>query len=211
MLQQQLQARAGAEKPREVRGAGEQEEQRLGKGGTTSLAHISNLWAATLLSIPQITSTRPQGRTVASFLSKSVSVHHVTHTGKKKKTNYSSHCLQDFHLLIILLYSPLIFVVCLLDRPGLFEVIGVDISCAVFTQTMWEEHCHNWALRQCHFSPLHQKGGAGDSGEELENSKTESCCPGKCQEIKLIMGLLMQQHFLEWEACTLEIQESQGK
>lgn len=130
---------------------------------------------------------------------------------KKKKTNYSSHCLQDFHLLIILLYFPPTFAVCLLDRPGLVEVVGVDISCAVFTQTMWEEHCHNWALRQCHFSPLHQKGGAGDSGEELENSKTESCCPGKCQEIKLIMGLLMQQHFLEWEACTLEIQESQGK
>lgn len=54
------------------------------KGGTTSFAHTSNLWGATLLFIPQMTSARPQEAQWQCSLQICISLPHVSHTQEKK-------------------------------------------------------------------------------------------------------------------------------
>lgn len=63
------------------------------------------------------------GSTVAVFPPKSSSVHLTSDIQDKK--NDKLYCLQDFHLLIILLSFPPTFAVCLLDWASLFRAVGL--------------------------------------------------------------------------------------
>lgn len=103
------------------------------KGGTTCFAHTSSLQGATLLFIPQITFARAQEEQwQCSLQNLHPSTARLAHT-KKEKTHRSSYCLQDFHLLIILLYSPPTFVFVCLTGQVYSGFLDWHISFAVLT------------------------------------------------------------------------------